>query len=156
MNSSISKMRLFFSLGLIFSLFFCKSGSNQVVPEFEKKIAQKKAMQGPKKTQGIKAVEPLGAVSLAKDFASMAGKQLRARKLIIAPGGIVAVHQHDHRPGMAFILSGEIYEYRNGAKPVLKKKGTVAFEQTGVIHYWVNKSKNNVEAIVVDIVPEKN
>ena len=131
-----------------------KQSTKQVVPGAEKDIAQQKQMSGPSKTTGIKSVDQLGTVSLAKDFPQLADRIMRARKLTIEPSGVVAVHQHEQRPGLAYILSGEIYEHRPGAEPVLKKAGDISFEQTGVVHYWQNKSGKNVEALVVDIVPQ--
>ena len=125
-----------------------------VVPQAERELAERKMISGPVKNKGIKSVKPVGSVALGSEFPALAGRQLRARELVIEPGGVVAIHQHDQRPGMAYILEGEILEHRSDqAQPLRRKKGDAAFEQTGLSHWWENKSKRPVRALVVDIVP---
>lgn len=127
-----------------------------VVPEAEKAAAQKMMAEGPDKTSGIAGVNTLGTAALDGEFDSPAGLVLRAREIIFEPGGIVAVHQHEGRPGVAFIIEGELTEHRAGMDgPVVKKAGDVAFEQTGVTHWWKNDSGAVARALVVDIVPAK-
>lgn len=131
------------------------TSTSEVVPGHERELATAKQLHGPTKTQGIGSVKLLGMVSLDKDFAALKDRKLRARELVINPGGIVAVHQHEQRPGVAYILEGEIIEHRNDeSEPVVRTTGAVAFEQSGVAHWWENKSDNIVRALVVDIVKE--
>lgn len=125
-----------------------------VVPQAERDLAAKKNFPGPTQNKGIRSVTPVGAVELGGEFPLTAGRQLRARELVIEPGGVVAVHQHDARPGVAYILEGEIVEHRNDqAQPLVRKAGDVALEKTGVSHWWENRSRYPVRALVVDIVP---
>ncbi len=154
-------MRLFFS-SMLFSVAAtaliattpATADEVKVVPDAERDLAAKKQIAGPTKNQGIKSVKPLGTSELGGDYPALAGRQLRARELVIEPGGIVAVHQHDQRPGMAYILDGEIIEHRSDtAEPITRKSGDVAFEKTGISHWWENTSKQPVRALVVDIVP---
>lgn len=127
---------------------------SNIVPDAERAMAIEKHMDGPTKNQGIKSVTALGATELGGDFPALSGRQLRARELVVEPGGVVAVHQHDQRPGVAYILDGEIIEHRNDqTEPVVRKQGDVAFEKSGVVHWWENKSAQPVRALVVDIVP---
>ena len=114
-----------------------QSSAMEIVPSHEHEIANKQKLSGPTKTKGIESVTLLGTIGLEKDFPMLQGKQLRARELVIQPGGVVAVHQHDSRPGVAYILEGEITEHRNDQdQPILRSKGAVAFEQSGVAHWW--------------------
>ena len=127
-----------------------------VVPGHEKEIAQAKALEGPTKTQGIASVEALVRLHLGDEFAGLEGRQLRARELVLQPGAIVAVHQHERRPGFAYILEGEVMEVRNDQEgPIIRRAGDVAIERTGVSHWWENRSGRLVRALVVDIVPIK-
>lgn len=124
-----------------------------VVPQQERKIAQDLKATGPKENKGV-AVAPLGNVSLEGELPGVTGKILRAREITIEPGGVVAVHQHDGRPGLAYILEGEVYEHRDDETgSILRKPGAISFEKTGVTHWWENKSDQKMRAIVVDIVP---
>jgi len=133
-----------------------QDGSLSIVPSHEHKLAQTQHLKGPTKTIGIGSVNLLGVIGLEKDFPTLKGRQLRARELLIEPGGVVAVHQHDTRPGVAYILEGEIIEHRNDSNaPIVRGIGSVAFEQSGVAHWWENKSGKPVRALVVDIIKVK-
>ena len=116
-------------------------------------------LDGPERTSGIASVESLGAVNLVEEFPAMGGHHLRARVFTINPGGVVARHEHNARPGYAYVLSGEIVEHRNDREgPVTRHVGDVALEQTGVVHWWENTSDQPVRVLVVDIykVEEKS
>ena len=132
-------------------------GELTVVPDHEKEIAQHKALSGPDKTHGIAEVNTLVGLYLGDEFKGMDGQQLRARVLVVNPGAVVAVHQHEQRPGFALILEGEMVEHRNDQEgPIIRKVGDVAVERTGVSHWWENRSGQVVRALVVDIVPKDN
>lgn len=139
---------------LLFSVItFAHDNGDSVVPQQERQVAQDLQATGPKENKGI-AVSPLGSVSLEGELPGVTGKIVRAREITIEPGGVVAVHQHDGRPGLAYILEGEVYEHRNDETgSVLRKAGAVSFEKTGVTHWWENKSTQKMRALVVDIVP---
>ena len=125
-----------------------------VVPEKEKELARDHHLEGPTATVGIEAVKALVSLPLGQEFRGMSGIQLRARELVLKPGAAVAVHQHDNRPGFAYILEGEIVEVRNDRSgPILRRAGDVAVERTGVSHFWENRSGDIVRALVVDLVP---
>lgn len=110
-------------------------------------------LEGPLKTSGISSVESVGAIDLTREFPQMTGHQFRARIFTIAPGGVVARHEHHARPGYALILSGRIVEHRNDQKePIIRSAGDIAIEQTGVAHYWENTFDEPVKALVVDII----
>lgn len=124
-----------------------------VVPERERQVARDIAAEGPQANRGVESVTRLGGILIESEFPGAKGKELRARELVIAPGGVIAVHRHESRPGLAYILEGEIVEHRNDAeRPLLRKAGDVSFEKTGVIHWWENVSDAPVRALVVDIV----
>ncbi|MBE9029324.1 cupin domain-containing protein [filamentous cyanobacterium LEGE 11480] len=128
----------------------------KIVPQRERDKAQELKVKGPTKTLGITSLTNLGAVDLSGEFKSLDGYTLRAREIVVAPGGQVAVHQHNSRPGIAYIIEGEMVEYRNDQDdPIVRKAGSVAFERTGVVHWWKNQSSKPARALVVDIVPKQ-
>ncbi|WP_165954355.1 cupin domain-containing protein [Seongchinamella unica] len=127
----------------------------EVVPEHEKVITSQLGINGPTDTHGIAASEILGSVGLGDDFPSLQGRSLRARRVTISPGGVVGVHQHDARPGVLYMLEGELVEVRSDIEGAIsRKKGDTSFEKGGVIHWWRNDSKKVATALVVDIVPD--
>lgn len=133
-----------------------KLAEKEIVPEDERKQAIERKFSGPKETKGVKGVRRLGSVPLKGQFTDIENRKLRAREIDIEPGGVVAVHRHDQRPGVAYIVSGELTEHRQGEKtPLVKKAGDTAFEQTGVTHWWINEGKTVARVIVVDLVPNE-
>ncbi|TVS18053.1 MAG: cupin domain-containing protein [Gammaproteobacteria bacterium] len=127
-----------------------------VVPEEERERARELQAKGPRETTGVEAIHALGAIPLAGEFdAAPDGHVLRARELVIAPGGVVGVHAHTGRPGVAYILEGALLEYRNDEdEPVLRRAGDASFEYSGLLHWWHNSGETAARALVVDIVPK--
>lgn len=126
-----------------------------VVPDQEKSIAQKLGVEGPTETHGIESSEILGSIGLGEDFEALNGRSLRVRRVTVAPGAVVGVHQHTTRPGVLYMLEGELIEVRNDADgPVTRRQGDTSFEKGGVIHWWRNDSGRTAIALVVDIVPD--
>ena len=127
-----------------------------VTPEEEVRQAAEMDATGPRKTTGIKALRILGTVPLAGEFENPEARVLRGREIDIAPGGRVAVHRHDGRPGLAYIVSGQLTEHRVGVdKPVVKKAGDAVWERTGTLHWWENEGDTVARVIVVDIFPSE-
>ena len=123
------------------------------IPEAERLTADDKGFAGPSETQGIESSVLLGSIPLGEDFPALDGRVLRARIVTMLPGGTVEAHEHVRRPGIAYILEGEMTEYRNDQSgPVVRGTGAVSLEKSGVVHWWVNESAGKARAIVVDIV----
>ncbi len=94
----------------------------------------------------------LGAIDLAKEKVKLKGRELRFRKLVIQPGGIVPWHSHDDRPALIYVAEGEILEFAsNCAGPILHKTGEVRAEKQGTAHWWKNLSDNPVVLFVGDL-----
>jgi len=66
-------------------------------------------------------------------------RQLRTRRLVVQPGGIVPLHSHKDRPALIYTLSGSITEYSSTcAVPIEHTAGDISREADGLSHYWVN------------------
>lgn len=99
----------------------------------------------------------LGAIDLGKQPARIEGRELRFRKLTIAPGGIVPWHSHDDRPALIFVQQGEIVEYAsNCAEPIVHKAGDIRPEVFGTSHWWKNLGKETVILYVGDVRKDPN
>src|SRR3712207_6284089 len=84
----------------------------------------------------------VGAIALSKEKVNLADRQLRLRKLVVQPGGIVPWHSHEDRPALIYIVSGSIHEYAsNCAVAIEHKAGEVSVEKLGVQHWWKNNGK---------------
>ncbi len=126
-----------------------------VVPDAEHAADAAQAFDGPRENRGIAKIDPLASLDLAQDFPDLKGRRLRARVIHLDPGAVVAVHEHQQRPGIAYVLEGEVVERRNDTdKPIVHGVGSFAVEHTGVVHWWSNATDKPARALVVDIVPE--
>lgn len=95
----------------------------------------------------------ISSIDLGQGY-GIAGRALRARRLVIEPGGIVPWHSHAERPANIFVLEGQITEYRsNCAVPITHKKGEVVAEHGAISHWWRNDSKRKVVLLSSDILP---
>ena len=96
----------------------------------------------------------LGSIDLGKEI-GVNGRDLRLRRLIVQPGGVVPFHSHEGRPALIITVSGEITEHRTScAVPIVHRAGEVSREAEGIGHYWVNHG--NVPAVMLsaDVKPQ--
>lgn len=94
-------------------------------------------------TSGV-AAEDIAFAPLASD----ATRALRLRRIRVAPGGVIAWHDHAALQGMALIVSGEMMELRNSClDPIRYRAGDVAIEDAETAHSWRNES--DAEAVVL-------
>jgi len=94
----------------------------------------------------------LGAIDLGKEQARITGRELRLRKMVIAPGGVVPWHSHDDRPAVIYVAEGEVVEYAsNCAVPIVHKAGEVRAETNGTSHWWKNHTNAQVVLFIGDV-----
>jgi quercetin dioxygenase-like cupin family protein len=99
----------------------------------------------------------LAAIDLADESIKAKDRQMRVRKLVIQPGGVVPWHSHSDRPALIYIIEGEIHEYAsNCAGPILHKAGEVARETNGTAHWWKNLGDKTVTLLSFDIQHDKH
>jgi quercetin dioxygenase-like cupin family protein len=99
----------------------------------------------------------LGAIDLGKEMAKIKGRELRFRKMVIQPGGIVPWHSHDDRPALIYVAEGEIIEYAsNCAAPIHHKAGEIRPETQGTSHWWKNLSDGPVVLFIGDVRSDPN
>jgi quercetin dioxygenase-like cupin family protein len=93
----------------------------------------------------------LGSIDLGKEI-GVNGRDLRLRRLVVQPGGIVPFHSHVGRPALIITISGEITEYRSSCSvPITHHAGELAREADGISHYWVNNSKAPAVLLSADV-----
>jgi quercetin dioxygenase-like cupin family protein len=99
----------------------------------------------------------LGAIDLGKEMARIKGRELRFRKMVIQPGGVVPWHSHDDRPALIYVAEGEIIEYAsNCAAPIHHKAGDIRAEKHGTSHWWKNLSDAPVVLFIGDVRHDPN
>lgn len=118
----------------------------------EKENAIALGAKGPSETHGIES-EVLAMVPLGREFDVMQAYSLRSRRISVEPGGVIAVHQHQSRPGILYMLEGQMTEHRiDSDTPLIRRKDEVSTEVHGLIHWWINDSVEKAVVYVVDIV----
>jgi quercetin dioxygenase-like cupin family protein len=99
----------------------------------------------------------LAAVNLEKEPANIKGRQLRFRKLVVQPGGIVPWHSHGDRPAIIYIAEGEIHEFAsNCAAPIVHKHGEIRPETNPTSHWWKNLGSKTAVLYVGDVLHDPN
>ena len=83
----------------------------------------------------------IGSINLGTEI-GVDGRQLRTRRLVVQPGGIVPLHSHKDRPALIYTVSGSITEYSSACgAPILHQAGDISREADGLSHYWINNGK---------------
>jgi len=81
------------------------------------------------------------SVDLGQEL-NLGAYDLRTRRLVVQPGGIVPLHSHKGRPALILTATGSITEYRSSCLvPIEHKAGDVAREADGISHWWRNNGK---------------
>lgn len=93
----------------------------------------------------------IGAIDLGAEI-GVADRQLRTRRLVVRPGGVVPFHSHKDRPALIYVVSGQITEYRSScAVPIVHKAGDLSREADGISHYWINRGKTATVLLSSDV-----
>jgi len=93
----------------------------------------------------------IGAVDLGSEI-NVDGRQLRTRRLVVQPGGIVPLHSHKDRPALIVTVSGSITEYRSDCtSPIVHRAGDISREAEGISHYWVNQGSEPAVLLSSDV-----
>jgi quercetin dioxygenase-like cupin family protein len=103
----------------------------------------------PVSSQGVTA-KLIGALSLQSQITEIGNRQLRLRLVTIAPGGVLALHDHKDRPSVEMLVKGSATEYRNNT-PKLYKEGDAMIADVGTEHWWKNDSQEPAVLVAADI-----
>lgn len=102
----------------------------------------------PTESQGV-SLDVLQQFDLAPQIAAMSGYDIRMRKITFAPGATFAQHSHAIRPGLVYVLEGEILDVRGDDRRVYKA-GEHWMEDASTDHWLANISDEPVTFIMID------
>jgi quercetin dioxygenase-like cupin family protein len=89
----------------------------------------------------------VGSVDLQSEL-SFDDHDLRLRRLVVQPGGVVPLHSHAGRPALITVVSGTITEYNSRCMVGIDHNaGDVASESGGISHWW--KNNGTVPAVLL-------
>lgn len=84
----------------------------------------------------------------------LTGYKLQLRVIGIMPGGQIAKHSHETRPGLVKVISGTWTEGRPGNEANFNEADPKAvIEDKETVHWFYNRGDKLATALVCDIVP---
>ena len=93
----------------------------------------------------------VGSVDLQSEL-GLDGRELRLRRLVVQPGGVVPLHSHAGRPALITVVSGAITEYRSTcAVGIDHAAGDVSMESDGISHWWRNNGSEPAILLSADV-----
>ena len=101
-------------------------------------------------------VEKLGVIpeQSVKATVGLDGHFLQLRAITIAPGGQIAKHSHEHRPGLVAVVDGEWIEGRESGETAFgPATGQAIVEDEATTHWFYNRGDTPATAIVCDLNP---
>ncbi len=104
----------------------------------------------PTESKGVK-FSPATALDLGQEIDTVEGRQLRLRVVTLDPGGVVALHTHKGRPGVAYVLQGTLIEHREGGSAKERHQGESWTEGKDTTHWAENKGAEPVVVVAVDV-----
>ena len=110
---------------------------------------------GPTEHKGL-GVEALGRIDadMLKRQTGLEGYVMQLRAITIAPGSQIAQHDHENRPGLVKVISGEWVEGRPEGETTFTAGGSDGIiEDAQTDHWFINRGDTPATAIVCDLNP---
>jgi len=110
---------------------------------------------GPTEHKGL-GVEALGRIEadMIERQTGLDGYFMQLRAITIEPGGQIAQHGHEERPGLVKVISGDWVEGRPDGETVFSSNGTNGIVEDGDTNHWFyNRGDTPATAIVCDLNP---
>lgn len=104
----------------------------------------------PTDNKGVK-ISPPTALDLGGEIDGVEGRQLRLRVVTVEPGGVVGIHSHNGRPGVAYVLQGSLTEHVEGGGVHERIQGESWAEGKATTHWAENKGGRPVVVVAVDV-----
>jgi quercetin dioxygenase-like cupin family protein len=104
----------------------------------------------PTENKGLTVSAPT-TLDLGQEIDSTEGRQLRLRLVTLEPGGVVGIHSHKGRPGVAYVLQGTLTESREGGTVKQRQPGESWSEGKDTTHWAENKGDKPVVLVAVDV-----
>jgi quercetin dioxygenase-like cupin family protein len=107
----------------------------------------------PQQTKGV-SVGSQSALLLDAQMPALKGHAMRLRTIILQPGAVVGYHSHARRPVVAYLVSGEYTEHRDGVATIVHvhKPGEQWVEGAELAHWSENRGSEPAVLINVDIL----
>ncbi len=104
----------------------------------------------PKATKGI-SLKASNTLRLGEQIPALKGYALQIRTIILKPGAVAAYHSHANRPVVAYLVSGDYTEHRDGQGVIVHKPGEQWVEGGNVAHWSENRGNETTYLVNVEV-----
>jgi quercetin dioxygenase-like cupin family protein len=104
----------------------------------------------PRKTIGI-SLKTSSTLPLGTQIPELKGYALQIRTVVLKPGAVAGHHSHVNRPVVAYLVSGDYTEHRDGQGIIAHKPGEQWIEGADVSHWSENRGVETTYLINVEV-----
>ena len=106
----------------------------------------------PQETKGI-SIKGSRTLPLGVQLPALKGYALQIRMIVLQPGAVAGYHSHAKRPVVAYLVSGDYTEHRDGQGVVAHRPGEQWVEGADVAHWSENRGTETTYLINVEVFP---
>ena len=104
----------------------------------------------PQNTKGV-SLGSSNTLLLEAQIPALKGYAMQLRTILLEPGAVVGYHSHARRPVVAYLVSGEYIEHRDGSSKIVHKPGEQWLECADVAHWSENRGAETAVLINVEV-----
>ncbi len=104
----------------------------------------------PQNTKGVSLCSS-NTLLLEAQIPALKGYAMQLRTILLEPGAVVGYHSHARRPVVAYLVSGEYIEHRDGSSKIVHKPGEQWLEGADVAHWSENRGAETAVLINVEV-----
>ena len=104
----------------------------------------------PRTTKGI-SLKARSTLPLGAQIPALKGYAMQLRTIVLKPGAVAGYHSHAERPVVAYLVSGEYTEHRDGMPAIVHKPGEQWVEGRDVAHWSENRGTEPAVLINVEV-----
>ncbi len=106
----------------------------------------------PRETKGI-SLKASNTLPLGVQIPALKGYALQIRTIVLQPGAVAGYHSHANRPVVAYLVSGDYTEHRDGQGKIVHKPGEQWIEGADIAHWSENRGAETTFLINVEVFP---
>lgn len=104
----------------------------------------------PRETRGI-SLAASSTLALGSQIPALTGYALQIRVVVLQPGAVAAYHSHAKRPVVAYLVSGDYTEHRDGQGVVAHQPGEQWVEGADLAHWSENRGTETATLVNVEV-----
>ena len=104
----------------------------------------------PQTTKGM-SLSAKNTLLLGAQILALKGYAMQLRTIVLKPGAVAGYHSHARRPVVAYLVSGEYTEHRDGLPEIVHKPGDQWVEGPDLAHWSENRGTETAILINVEV-----